>query len=196
MVIPVSAAPLMALAIVATAPAASARPDPFCDALRQVAAGAAIGFADVRGPIVTPRHTRSLEVYQARVALPEATGCDIAIPHETGQLAPSYVCTFSGGIDVRRSMGRLVRHSARCVRVGVGNPPRLKEGPNGPRSISPVGSSGSTSRRRERLPSPVSGASPSPYPRARTSRAAICVSDGCHPGRRTALTFPLLPPPQ
>ncbi len=48
-------------------------------------------------------------------------------------------CSFSGGIDVSRAMGRLVRRTARCVQIGVGNPPHLKTGPDGPSFYFPSG---------------------------------------------------------
>lgn len=111
-------------------PAAQARP--FCDALRAAAAGAASGFVTVREPAAAER-TPSLDVYRARVVLTDATGCSVSVPRGAGRGPPTYACSFSGGIDVRRAMGRLVRRAARCVEVGVGNPPRLKDGPGGPR---------------------------------------------------------------
>jgi hypothetical protein len=106
-------------------PVAERRADALCAVLRTVAAGAATGFVAVRGPAV--RRTPAEEVFLARVVLPEAQGCSVFVPRGRG--AAAYACTFSGGIDVGRAMGRLVRRSAHCVGVAVGNPPNLKPGP-------------------------------------------------------------------
>jgi hypothetical protein len=112
------------------APAAHA--SPFCDALQTAAAGAAAGFVTVRGPALVTARTQSLDVFQARVALPGAAGCSVNVPRGAGRAPAVYACAFPGGVDVKRAMGRLVRRSARCAKVDVGNPPRLKNGADGP----------------------------------------------------------------
>ena len=130
-------APFVALAMLAAAP--SSHPNLFCDALQRAAAGAASGFVAVRGPLVAEAGARALQVYRVRVALPDATDCSVTVRYGPGQGPPVYGCTFSGGVDVRRAMGRLVRRTARCVRIGIGNPPRLKEGRDGPSFYFPSG---------------------------------------------------------
>ena len=127
---PIGATPLAALAIIAAASTAEA--SPFCDAQQKAAAGAATGFVAVRGAAVAAAGTRSGEVYRTRVGLPDATGCSVTVPRGRGRGPAVYACSFSGGLDVGRAMGRLVRRSARCAQVRVGNPPRLKTGPDGP----------------------------------------------------------------
>jgi hypothetical protein len=112
--------------LLAAAPAT--RPDPFCAALRKVAGGADVGFVAVKGPAVDPR-AAAPELFRVRLALPNATDCTVTAPRRG---PATYACVFSGGIDVKRAMGRLVRRSARCVDVRVGNPPRLKDRPGGP----------------------------------------------------------------
>lgn len=104
--------------------AAVSRVDAFCEAVRVVAAGASTGFVTVRGPAASK--TRDETVHLPRVILPEATACSVFVPAKGGAV---YACTFSGGIDVKRAMGRLVRRTAHCVDVRVGNPPNLKDGP-------------------------------------------------------------------
>lgn len=113
------------------APVRPRRPDPFCDVQRRAAAGAASGFVAVRGPMVAAASAPALELYRTRIALPEATDCTVTVPQRTRRPA-AFACSFSAGIDVKRAMGRIVKRSARCADVSVGNPPRLKDGPNGP----------------------------------------------------------------
>lgn len=120
---------IVALTLAAAAPAP--RPNPFCDAQRKAAAGAASGFVAVRGPLVAATGAPALEVYRPRVVLPDAVDCTVTVPRRSRRPA-AYACSFSAGVDVKRAMGRLVRRSARCADIAVGNPPRLKDGPNGP----------------------------------------------------------------
>lgn len=127
---PILTAPLASLAILAASSAAQA--SPFCDAQQAAAAGAATAFVAVRGAVVPAARTQSADVYRTRAALPDATDCSITVPRKRGQGPAVYACGFSGGVDVARAMGRLVRRSARCAEVRVGNPPRLKTGPDGP----------------------------------------------------------------
>ncbi len=113
------------------APAPQRRPNPFCDVQRQAAAGAASGFVAVKGAMVTGASTPALELYRTRIVLPEATDCTVTVPQKNRRPA-AFACSFSAGVDVKRAMGRLVKRSARCADVSVGNPPRLKDGPDGP----------------------------------------------------------------
>ena len=112
--------------------ASGAQASSFCDALDKAAASAAFGFATVRGPVDAAAHTSSFEVYRTKVALTGATACSVSVPHSPGLGPVTYACDFAGGIDVARAMDRLVRRTARCAHVSVGNPPRLKTGPEGP----------------------------------------------------------------
>lgn len=91
------------------------RADPLCDAVTKIAAAAPAGFSAIRGPVIAAAHTSSFDVYAARVVLPGARDCSIAVPQDSGLGPPGYACEFSSSAMPKTTISRLAGKLARCV---------------------------------------------------------------------------------